>query len=183
MAALAFGTIGPCKMPTYLCVVEYQAKCSSRLRGRAIYIEYNAQFKIFEPLEYSYDVCEAILLWEQYRNMTTVLTREYLDARPDGWLDYAAKRIAQLYDFDGVGPSILTYNPDLGRGGSTAVTAILINGQVLWVANVGDSRALLSGRGQEIQMSVDHEPNTERGSFENKVGFVSNMPGEEMLQL
>ncbi|ONK81857.1 uncharacterized protein A4U43_C01F33580 [Asparagus officinalis] len=57
---------------------------------------YNAQFKIFEPLEYHYDVCEAILLWEQYRNMTTVLTREYLDVRPDGWLDYAAKRIAQL---------------------------------------------------------------------------------------
>ncbi|XP_059641137.1 sialyltransferase-like protein 1 isoform X1 [Cornus florida] len=57
---------------------------------------YNEQFKIYEPLEYKYDVCEAILLWEQYRNMTTVLTREYLDARPDGWLDYAAKRIAQL---------------------------------------------------------------------------------------
>ncbi|KAG7984993.1 hypothetical protein I3843_03G001800 [Carya illinoinensis] len=57
---------------------------------------YNAQFKIYEPLEYTYDVCEAILLWEQYRNMTTVLTREYLDARPDGWLEYAAKRIAQL---------------------------------------------------------------------------------------
>ncbi|CAH9072595.1 unnamed protein product [Cuscuta europaea] len=57
---------------------------------------YNEQFKIFEPLEYKYDVCEALLLWEQYRNMTTVLTREYLDARPDGWLDYAAKRIAQL---------------------------------------------------------------------------------------
>ncbi|KAK6928592.1 Glycosyl transferase family 29 [Dillenia turbinata] len=57
---------------------------------------YNAQFKKYEPLEYSYDTCEAILLWEQYRNMTTVLTREYLDARPDGWLEYAAKRIAQL---------------------------------------------------------------------------------------
>ncbi|RLM58762.1 hypothetical protein C2845_PM18G10150 [Panicum miliaceum] len=57
---------------------------------------YNTQFRIFEPLEYKYDVCEAILLWEQYRNMTTVLTREYLDVRPDGWLDYAAKRIAQL---------------------------------------------------------------------------------------
>ncbi|THU62099.1 hypothetical protein C4D60_Mb01t01590 [Musa balbisiana] len=57
---------------------------------------YNVQFKIFEPLEYKYDVCEAILLWEQYRNMTTILTREYLDVRPDGWLDYAAKRIAQL---------------------------------------------------------------------------------------
>ncbi|CAA6660047.1 unnamed protein product [Spirodela intermedia] len=57
---------------------------------------YNAQFKIYEPLEYTYDVCDAILLWEQYRNMTTVLTREYLDARPDGWLKYAALRIAQL---------------------------------------------------------------------------------------
>ncbi|KAJ1697079.1 hypothetical protein LUZ63_005591 [Rhynchospora breviuscula] len=57
---------------------------------------YNAQFKIFEPLEYKYNVCEAVLLWEQYRNMTTVLTREYLDVRPDGWFDYAAKRIAQL---------------------------------------------------------------------------------------
>lgn len=27
--------------------------------------QYNAHFKIFEPLEYQYDVCEAILLWEQ----------------------------------------------------------------------------------------------------------------------
>lgn len=33
----------------------------------------------------------------QYRNMTTVLTREYLDTRPGGWLDYAPLRIAQLY--------------------------------------------------------------------------------------
>ncbi|XP_078433839.1 MALE GAMETOPHYTE DEFECTIVE 2 [Wolffia australiana] len=57
---------------------------------------YNAQFKIFEPLEYKYDLCDAILLWEQYRNVTTVLTREYLDVRPDGWLKYAAMRIAQL---------------------------------------------------------------------------------------
>lgn len=57
---------------------------------------YNEQFKKKEPLEYNYDVCEAILLWEQYRNVTTVLTREYLDVRPDGWFDYAAKRIAQL---------------------------------------------------------------------------------------
>ncbi|XP_022635515.1 sialyltransferase-like protein 1 isoform X2 [Vigna radiata var. radiata] len=57
---------------------------------------YNAQFKHFEPLEYKYDVCEAILLWEQYRNMTTVLTREYLDSRPGGWMDYAPQRIAQL---------------------------------------------------------------------------------------
>ncbi|KAL1314532.1 hypothetical protein HN51_041329 [Arachis hypogaea] len=57
---------------------------------------YNAQFKHFEPLEYKFDVCESILLWEQYRNMTTILTREYLDVRPDGWVDYAPQRIAQL---------------------------------------------------------------------------------------
>ncbi|XP_076915718.1 putative protein phosphatase 2C 9 [Bidens hawaiensis] len=74
--------------------------------------------------------------------------------------------------------TILSHNPDIGRGGSTAVTAILINGQKLWVANVGDSRAVLSRKGQAIQMSVDHEPNKERTSIENKGGFVSNMPGD-----
>ncbi|KAM7478971.1 hypothetical protein LguiA_027184 [Lonicera macranthoides] len=74
--------------------------------------------------------------------------------------------------------AILSHNPDLGRGGSTAVTAIVINGRKLWVANVGDSRAVLSRRGQAIQMSIDHEPNTERGSIENRGGFVSNMPGD-----
>ncbi|KAM1111694.1 hypothetical protein ACFX2I_044671 [Malus domestica] len=57
---------------------------------------YNEQFKKFEALEYHYNVCEALLLWEQYRNMTTVLTREYLDVRPKGWEEYAAQRIAQL---------------------------------------------------------------------------------------
>ncbi|KAI7744214.1 hypothetical protein M8C21_019461 [Ambrosia artemisiifolia] len=74
--------------------------------------------------------------------------------------------------------AILSHNPDLGRGGSTAVTAILINGQKLWVANVGDSRAVLSKSGQAIQMSTDHEPSKERSSIENKGGFVSNMPGD-----
>lgn len=57
------------------------------------------------------------------------------------------------------------------------MTAILINGRELWVANVGDSRAVLSRKGHAIQMSIDHEPNTERGSIEDRGGFVSNMPG------
>ncbi|PPD83619.1 hypothetical protein GOBAR_DD19448 [Gossypium barbadense] len=74
--------------------------------------------------------------------------------------------------------AILTHTPGLGRGGSTAVTAILIDGRKLWVANIGDSRAVLSKEGQAIQMSIDHEPNTERGSIENRGGFVSNMPGD-----
>lgn len=74
--------------------------------------------------------------------------------------------------------AILSHRPDLGRGGSTAVNAILIDGRKLWVANVGDSRAVLSQRGQAIQLSIDHEPNTERDMIENKGGFVSNMPGD-----
>lgn len=57
------------------------------------------------------------------------------------------------------------------------MTAILINNQNLWVANVGDSRAVLSRKGVAVQMTIDHEPNTERGFIENKGGFVSNMPG------
>ncbi|GMY39047.1 probable protein phosphatase 2C 9 [Fagus crenata] len=74
--------------------------------------------------------------------------------------------------------AILSHNPDLGRGGSTAVTAILIDSRKLWIANVGDSRAVLSKRGQAIQMTTDHEPNTERSSIEDRGGFVSNMPGD-----
>ncbi|KAK4716143.1 hypothetical protein R3W88_014481 [Solanum pinnatisectum] len=57
---------------------------------------------------------------------------------------------------------------ELGKEGSTAITAMLINSQTLVVANVGDSRAL----------SVDHEPNREREIIESKGGFVSNIPGD-----
>ncbi|KAK8597196.1 hypothetical protein V6N12_065672 [Hibiscus sabdariffa] len=89
------------------------------------------------------------------------------------WVD-PSRAISKAYEkTDQV---ILSNSSDLGRGGSTAVIAILINGIRLWVANVGDSRAVLSRGGQAIQMTTDHEPNTERGSIENRGGFVSNMP-------
>ncbi|XP_048134377.1 probable protein phosphatase 2C 10 [Rhodamnia argentea] len=91
------------------------------------------------------------------------------------WTD-PDRSIARAYEK--TDQAILSHNPDLGRGGSTAVTAILVNGSKLWVANVGDSRAVLSRKGQAVQMSIDHEPNTERGSIENRGGFVSNMPGD-----
>jgi len=74
--------------------------------------------------------------------------------------------------------AILSHTPDLGQGGSTAVTAILVNGRKLWVANVGDSRAVLLKGGQAIPMSTDHDPNVERSVIENRGGFVSNMPGD-----
>ncbi|XP_019171582.1 PREDICTED: probable protein phosphatase 2C 9 [Ipomoea nil] len=74
--------------------------------------------------------------------------------------------------------AILSHNPDIGTGGSTAVTAILVNGQKLWVANVGDSRAVLSRKGVAVQMSVDHDPNAEHESIEDRGGFVTNIPGD-----
>ncbi|GAB4845039.1 hypothetical protein Ancab_038444 [Ancistrocladus abbreviatus] len=93
----------------------------------------------------------------------------------DFWTD-PGQSISKAYEK--TDQTILSHSSDLGRGGSTAVTAILINGQRLWVANLGDSRAVISRGGRATQMTVDHEPNTDRGSIENKGGFVSNMPGD-----
>ncbi|PHT50698.1 putative protein phosphatase 2C 41 [Capsicum baccatum] len=91
------------------------------------------------------------------------------------WVD---PRQAITKGYEKIDQAILANSSNLGRGGSTAVTAILINGQRLWVANVGDSRAVLSRGGQAIQMTIDHEPNTERSSIEDRGGFVSNLPGD-----
>lgn len=59
--------------------------------------------------------------------------------------------------------AILAHNPNLGRGGSTVVTTIIVDGEKLWVAHVGDSEILSNFR-NAIQMSTD--PNLERSSFE-----------------
>ncbi|CAN6938871.1 unnamed protein product [Brassica oleracea] len=74
---------------------------------------------------------------------------------------------------------------DLWSGGSTAVTAILINGKVMWIANVGDSRAIVSRRGKATQISVDHDPNTdaERSMIESKGGFVTNRPAGDVARV
>ena len=57
------------------------------------------------------------------------------------------------------------------------VTVILIDSRKLLVANVGESRAILSENRKAIQLSVDHEPSKARGSINNRGGFVSNIPG------
>ncbi|KAL4554318.1 hypothetical protein LXL04_039538 [Taraxacum kok-saghyz] len=64
------------------------------------------------------------------------------------------------------------------KGGSTAVTAILINCEKLVIANVGDSRAVVCRDGVAKQLSVDHEPNKERKIVEEKGGFVTQYPGD-----
>ncbi|KAK5834108.1 hypothetical protein PVK06_017981 [Gossypium arboreum] len=47
---------------------------------------------------------------------------------------------------------------------------------MLTIANVGDSRAVISKNGVAKQLSVDHGPASERESIENRGGFVSNFP-------
>lgn len=73
---------------------------------------------------------------------------------------------------------ILENSKQLGPGGSTAVTAIVIDGKDLWIANVGDSRAVVCERGCANQITVDHEPHTERRRIEKQGGFVTLLPGD-----
>lgn len=63
------------------------------------------------------------------------------------------------------------------RGGSTAVTAVLIDRKKVVVANVGDSRAVVCRNGEAWQMSVDHDPIKEKEMVESRGGFVSQKPG------
>ncbi|CAA2939126.1 sialyltransferase 2 [Olea europaea subsp. europaea] len=46
-----------------------------------------------EGLSFNFNLCEAVATWEQVRNTTTILTREYIDALPNGWEEYAWRRI------------------------------------------------------------------------------------------
>ncbi|XP_039032102.1 probable protein phosphatase 2C 76 isoform X2 [Hibiscus syriacus] len=57
--------------------------------------------------------------------------------------------------------------------GSTASTAVLV-GNHLYVANVGDSRTIISKAGEAIPLSDDHKPNRsdERKRIENAGGVV-----------
>ena len=106
----------------------------------------------------------------------SVLTYLCLIYQSGFWKDPAVAIKEAYLSTDG---TILAKAPDLGPGGSTAVTAILIDKRRLLVANVGDSRAVLSKDGVAMQLSIDHEPGnpTEKGNIETRGGFVSNMPG------
>lgn len=94
---------------------------------------------------------------------------------PGFWEDPVAAIMKAYHRTDA---TILDKAPDLGSGGSTAVTAILIDGNRLLVANVGDSRAVLCRQGTAVQLSIDHEPSIERKAIETKGGFVSRIPGD-----
>lgn len=46
-----------------------------------------------ESLSFNFNLCEALSTWEQVRNSSTILTREYIDGLPHGWEEYAWRRI------------------------------------------------------------------------------------------
>lgn len=94
---------------------------------------------------------------------------------PDFWTE-TEKAIRRAYRITDT--KILEKAADLGKGGSTAVTAILIDSEKLVVANVGDSRAVICKNGVAKQLSVDHEPSTEKSTIEDRGGFVSRFPGD-----
>ncbi|PKA52949.1 putative protein phosphatase 2C 41 [Apostasia shenzhenica] len=96
--------------------------------------------------------------------------------REDEFWSHPDSAISKAYEK--TDKAILSHSPELGRGGSTAVTAILIDGRKLWIANVGDSRGVLGKVKNVVQLTVDHEPSTERCDIETRGGFVSNMPGD-----
>ncbi|KAM3300617.1 hypothetical protein ACQJBY_041573 [Aegilops geniculata] len=72
-------------------------------------------------------------------------------------------------DSDFLNSEINTHRDD----GSTASTAVLL-GNHLYVANVGDSRAVISKSGKAIALSDDHKPNRsdERKRIESAGGIV-----------
>lgn len=58
-----------------------------------------------------------------------------------------------------------------GFAGTTALAAI-VTGQLLVVANAGDSRAVLSRAGKAIELSSDHKPLNERSRISAAGGYV-----------
>lgn len=112
---------------------------------------------------------DKVPLYLQKHLFNNILKEEEFWTHPD-------KAITKAYEK--TDKAILAHSPELGKGGSTAVTAILMDGRKLWIANVGDSRGILATSREVIQVTVDHEPDTERGNIETRGGFVSNMPGD-----
>lgn len=98
--------------------------------------------------------------------------------QPNFWKDPEAALRNAYRSTDRV---ILDNSMQLGPGGSTAVTAIVIDGKDLWVANIGDSRAVVCERGSANQITVDHEPHAERRRIEKQGGFVTTLPGNRYI--
>jgi protein phosphatase 1L len=90
-------------------------------------------------------------------------------------LDRPSSAIKNVYNWtDG---NFFAKATDLGPGGSTTVTTILVDVKKLFVANIGDSRVVLCKSGTVIQLIIDHEPNIECQNIDKKGGFVTLLLG------
>jgi protein phosphatase 1L len=69
------------------------------------------------------------------------------------------------------------------RGGATATTAFLRAGRI-WVANVGDCRAVMCEDGQAAALTLDHRPDCaeERRAVERRGGKVVSILGTSRVQ-
>ncbi|KAK8916491.1 putative protein phosphatase 2C 44 [Platanthera zijinensis] len=117
------------------------------------------------------DLFGTIVAFEQWQCETIIVNVVV----PNFWTDPEAA-IRRAYQM--TNKFILENSTQLGPGGSTAVTAVVVDGKDLWVANVGDSRAVLCERGSANQITVDHEPDVERRNIEERGGFVTLFPGD-----
>ncbi|KAF8379685.1 hypothetical protein HHK36_029129 [Tetracentron sinense] len=93
----------------------------------------------------------------------------YIHLIPFGNLSKPAGETYLQTDMDFLDAESNTYRDD----GSTASTAVLV-GNHLYVANVGDSRTVISKGGKAIPLSEDHKPNRsdERKRIESAGGVV-----------
>lgn len=108
----------------------------------------------------------------------TTISFFFYHKQPDFW-DDTIKAVKRAYHkTDGKILEKKSSDDVRKRGGSTAVTVILINGESLIVANVGDSRTIISERGDARQLSVDHEPLKEKEEIESRGGFVTHKKGQ-----
>ncbi|CAL9095207.1 unnamed protein product [Musa acuminata var. zebrina] len=53
-----------------------------------------------EGLSFDFNLCEAVATWEQVRNSSSILTKEFIDALPNGWEEYAWRRINKGIQLD-----------------------------------------------------------------------------------
>ncbi|KAH7425294.1 hypothetical protein KP509_11G048400 [Ceratopteris richardii] len=95
--------------------------------------------------------------------------------QPEFWTDPSSAITTGYLQTDA---AILQQSAELGTGGSTALTAIVIDGASVYVANVGDSRAVLCRAGAANPITVDHDPISERNSIQSKGGFITVLPGD-----
>lgn len=99
-------------------------------------------------------------------------------SKPSGATSPAVVATAPDPTIESTAPEPSAQNPPQSQAGCTAVVAVL-HGKDLFIANAGDSRAVLCRAGQAVALSEDHKPGQEgeRSRIVAAGGFLSNIGG------